>query len=66
MPKFAFEKIKVIAGGKFSVFQLSIDGVKQLDKFERELEGTPYLSQYKILLTWIDYYSNTGNIPEKK
>jgi hypothetical protein len=66
MPKFVFEKILALTGTEYKVFQLSIDGVNQLDKFEKELTGTTYLSQYKTLLRWMDYYSNTGIIPGEK
>jgi antitoxin component YwqK of YwqJK toxin-antitoxin module len=66
MLKFGFEKIKALTGSLYNVHQLSINGVNQLDKFEKELEGTVYLSQYKTLLRWIDYYSNTGNLPAEK
>lgn len=66
MAKFVFEKIKALTGSRQIVLQLSIDGVNQLDSFEKELEGTAYLSQYKTLLTWMDYYSNTGKIPGQK
>ena len=66
MPKFVFEKIKILSGDKHKVLQLSIDGVNQLDEFENELRGTAYLSQYKTLMRWIDYYSNSGIIPGEK
>ncbi len=66
MPKFGFEKIKVVTGRQNNVLQLSVDEISQLDEFEKELAGTQYLSQLRSLLTWIDYYSNTGKLPENK
>lgn len=62
MPKFVFDKIKSLKSNQFKLFQLSIDGKRQLDLFEEELRGTDYEKEYRRLFTWFDYYSETGRL----
>ena len=62
MPKFTFERIKAIGIGQYKVLQLDIDGVKQFDKFIKELKGTDYEEEYQIFLGWLEHYTQTGEI----
>lgn len=66
MSKFALHKIDVIKG-KQNFCQLVIDGVKQLDRFEAELEkSTTYFSEYKTILTYMEYIAENRTLPATK
>lgn len=65
MPKFALSKVKTI-NAKQAVHELEIDGVKVLNAFENQLTGTSFQSEYKTLLTYIEYAANNGSLPATK
>jgi len=66
MPKFTFERIKALGPGQYKILQLEIDGIKQLDKFAKDLKGTSYEEEYLQLLTWLEYYTQSGDIGYNK
>lgn len=47
---------------QYKILQLAIDGINQLDEFEKELEGTSYLEEYRVLLTVLEHYVETGEM----
>jgi len=65
MPKFATERIKVISCRQ-EFDQLFIDGAGQLDIFENDLKGTTYQSEFKTLLTYMEYLGNNKSLPKTK
>ncbi|WP_353076689.1 hypothetical protein [Flavobacterium sp.] len=65
MSKFALHKIETIKG-KQVFSQLEINGVKQLDAFEKDLVGTTYESEFKQLLTLMEYVANNKTLPDTK
>src|ERR1700750_1665994 len=65
MLRFATIKVEEI-DAKELVEQLVIDGSKQLETFERSLAGTSYLSEYKVLLKYIEYLANGNSLPQNK
>lgn len=65
MPKFATIRVEEI-NAKETVEQLVIDGVKQLEIFEFSLIGTTYLSEYRVLLKYIEHLANGNSLPESK
>ena len=65
MPKFATERIKTInCLQEFD--QLIIDGAGQLDIFERDLSYTTYQSEFRTLLTYMEYLGNNKSLPKTK
>lgn len=65
MPKFATERIEAIhCRQEFD--QLIIDGVGQLDIFERDLNDTTYQSEFKTLLAYMEYLGNNRSLPKTK
>ena len=65
MPKFATIRVEEI-NAKEVVEQLIIDGKKQLDVFEEVLAGTTYISEYRTILTYIEYLADGNTLPKKK
>ena len=65
MPKFAIERIQVI-NCRQEFDQLFIDGEGQLDSFEKDLDGTTYQSEFKTLLTYMEYLGNNKSLPKTK
>lgn len=65
MSKFAIHKIETIKGNQL-FWQLEIDGRKQLDSFEEELKDTTYLSEYKTILSYMDFVANNRTLPQTK
>jgi len=65
MSKFVLHKISAIKGiQEFS--QLEINGEKQLDKFESELNDTTYASEFKQILVYMEYLANNNPLPKTK
>ncbi|WP_041258095.1 hypothetical protein [Fibrella aestuarina] len=64
MPRFAFEKIEFITGRE-QVFQLVIDGVKQLDLFEQET-GDQYARHYQGILAVLEMAVSGVRLPKEK
>ncbi|MBS1601823.1 MAG: hypothetical protein JST42_04085 [Bacteroidetes bacterium] len=48
------------------VEQLVIDGVRQLESFEDSLAGSPYLSEFRVLIKYIEYLADGNSLPESK
>lgn len=66
MSKFELHKIDVIKG-KQDFCQLAIDGVRLLDSFEDELaKSTTYLSEFKMILTYMEYVAENRTLPVTK
>ena len=65
MPKFAIERIQVI-NCRQEFDQLFIDGAGQLDIFEKDLNDTTYQSEFKTLLTYMEYLGNNKSLPKTK
>jgi len=64
MHTFALQKISVIKGiQRFE--QLMVDGIGQLDEFEKDVMGTTYSGELKKLFTYMEYLSNNNTLPEK-
>ena len=65
MHTFALEKIDSIKG-KQTAEQLFVDGVGQLDSFEKDLIGTTYQGEFNTLLTYMEYICNNNSLPKTK
>ncbi|OOV25053.1 hypothetical protein BXU11_16005 [Flavobacterium sp. LM5] len=65
MSKFALKDIESI-NGKQTFNQLEVNGQKQLDKFEADLSDTTYISEFKTLLTYMEYVANNKTLPQTK
>ncbi len=65
MPKFVLHEIEAIKG-KQIFCQVEINGVKQLDTFEEELAGTSYLSEFRTMLTYMEFVANNKPLPQTK
>ncbi|MBK7883913.1 MAG: hypothetical protein IPJ81_08975 [Chitinophagaceae bacterium] len=65
MSKFVTQRV-ISINAKELVEQLVIDGIKQLDKFEKALKGTTYISEYRTILKYIEHAANGNSLPEKK
>jgi putative component of toxin-antitoxin plasmid stabilization module len=65
MPKFTIAEIKAISCRQ-EFDQLVIDGEGQLDIFEKDLADTTYKSEFKTLLTYMEYLGNNGSLPKTK
>lgn len=65
MADYSLSSVEVIKG-KVSYYQVEIDGVGVLDVFEKELEGSTFLSEYNTLLAWMDKDANLERLPKKK
>lgn len=65
MIKFGLKKIESIHS-KQQFDQLEIDGRGILDLFEKELKGTTYQSELKVMLTFMEHLGNGGILPETK
>ncbi|MGB4847382.1 MAG: hypothetical protein WBP41_05650 [Saprospiraceae bacterium] len=65
MIKFGLKKIESIHS-KQQFDQLEIDGIGILDLFEKVLKGTTYQSEFKVMLTYMEYLGNSGLLPETK
>ncbi|MFZ1676726.1 MAG: hypothetical protein WAT91_05605 [Saprospiraceae bacterium] len=65
MIKFGLKKIESI-NSKQQFDQLEIDGIGILDLFEKVLKGTTYQSEFKVMLTYMEYLGNSGLLPETK
>lgn len=65
MRKFATNEVKTIKSAE-RVEELYIDNVGQIEAFEKELEGTTYLTEFKTLLTYVEYVANGNKLPAKK
>lgn len=67
MPKFAFINLDTIQGTKIIFRKLSRNGVCFLDEFEDEIKTNPqYYSEYKTLLSYLEYYANGNKLPVTK
>lgn len=65
MPNFSIERVTAInCDQEFD--QLVIDGAGQLDNFEKDLNDTTYQSEFKTLLTYMEYLGNNGSLPKTK
>ena len=65
MRKFGLSKIEAIhAKQPFDQLVVNDNGV--LDLFERELKGTTYQGEIKVMLTYLEYLGNGGLLPETK
>ena len=65
MSKFVLHKIDAVKG--IQVFsQLSINGEKQLDKFEEELKGTTYQGEFRQLFVYMEFLANNNPLPITK
>ena len=65
MPKFAINRIETLKCLQ-EFDQLIIDGEGQLDVFEKDLYDTTYLSEFKTLLTYMEYLGNNRSLPKTK
>jgi len=66
MRKFTLKIIDSIKG-KQTFEELVIDDDEgQLTKFEKELEGTTYLAEYKTLISYMDFVANLKPLPNNK
>lgn len=66
MSKFALHKIDTIKG-KQEVCQVSINGVKELDRFEEELsKSSTYMSELRTIFTYIQHLAENRTLPEAK
>jgi hypothetical protein len=65
MSKFALKEIESI-NGKQTFNQLEVNGQKQLDTFETDLSDTTYMSEFKTLLTYMEYIANNKTLPHTK
>lgn len=65
MSKFALRNIEAI-NGKQTFNQLEVNNQKQLDDFETELSDTTYISEYKTLLTYMEFVANNKTLPNTK
>jgi hypothetical protein len=63
--KFGLRKINAVKAKQHEFYELSINGVFQLEEFERNLEEI-YSSEYKKLLTIMDACSNGVSLPHTK
>lgn len=64
MSRFDTRKVESVRA-KELVEELVIDGVPQLYKFEKSLEGTTYKTELISLLSFVEHFANGGN-PGKK
>ncbi len=64
MSSFAIRKIDIISCEE-DIFQVEINGILLLDEFENSLEKR-YLSEYKTLLRYIEFFGNKERLPEVK
>ncbi|WP_343671699.1 hypothetical protein [Chitinophaga sp.] len=62
---FGFKEISAVKGKQHSFYDLSINGVFQLEAFEAELEAN-YKSELRTIITYMDYCSNGGTLPHTK
>ena len=46
--------------------QLVVNGDGQLNIFEKDLKDTTYQSEFKTLLTYMEYLGNNGTLPKTK
>ena len=65
MSKFTLKKIEAIQS-KQEFVQLEINGVACLDLFEKTLLEKMYQSEYRTILTYMEYLGNGGVLPDKK
>ncbi len=67
MPTFALKKVEAIQA-KQELDELIIDGIGQLTEFERLIEKTDtrYLTEFKTLLSYMDYAANGNSLPDTK
>ena len=65
MSKFALKDIESI-NGKQTFNQLEVNGQKQLDNLEADLSDTTYISEFKTLLTYMEYTANNKTLPQTK
>jgi hypothetical protein len=65
MAKFATIALQGIRARE-KVEQLVVDDIAQLDQFEKQLVGTTYEGEYKVLLRYIEHLANGNRLPEKK
>jgi putative component of toxin-antitoxin plasmid stabilization module len=65
MIKFALEKIESVKG-KQTFMQLTIYKHGVLNEFENDLKDTTYLTEYKTILAYMNFYSNNNRLPKTK
>lgn len=65
MLTFTIERIEAIYSLQ-EFDQLIINGKGQLDIFEEDLSDTTYRSEFKTLLTYMEYLGNNGSLPKTK
>ena len=65
MRKFVTKKIDAIHSRELFE-QLFIDDKGQLDEFLKSLSGTTYLSEYRTLLTSMEYFGDGNRLPDTK
>lgn len=64
MSNFAIKKIEAI-NGRQTIFQLEIDGVGQLDAYEKEIAGR-YDSDFRSILSLMQMVANNKLLPKQK
>ncbi len=65
MPIFTVRKVAAVQA-KQALDELEIDGAGQLAEFERTLQDKQFLSEFRTLLTYMEYVSNGNSLPDTK
>lgn len=65
MSKFVLHEIEAIKG-KQAFCQVEINGIKQLDAFEEELKDTTYLTEFKTMMSYMQFVAENRTLPQAK
>lgn len=65
MSIFTVRKVAAVQA-KQELDELEIDGIGQLAEFERTLRDKQFLSEFRTLLTYMEYVSNGNSLPDTK
>lgn len=67
MSEFVLIDIDEIRGSKYDFYKLEINGVCPFDDFEESLSSNPqYLSQFRTIFSYAQFYADGLRIPPKK
>lgn len=67
MRTFATENMEEVKGSRQTFEKLSVNGICLLDMFEEEIKRNPqYFSEYKTILTYMNFVANGDTLPEPK
>lgn len=67
MRTFATEELEEVKGGIQKFEKLVVQGVCLLNDFEAEISSNPqYLSEYRTILSYMDYIANGKTLPKTK